>query len=93
MESSNIIFNEIETQTYNLLKSLPQDEKIVMWKLIKKANHDGIVNYLGSKNSLCILIEKNLLRVNVAYGGRGLSLFILPRCQTIIPKLKLLNKK
>lgn len=74
-----------EKETWELLKNLPKTQKLLMWKLIKETNKDGITIYRGSRNELQSLLDKGLIVQNTLYKGRGeVSLFVLPYSQYLL---------
>jgi|SRR5690625_1149719 len=79
------IYNEKYTMA--IIRTLQISEKRLLWEIIRKANKDGITIYKGTSPSLQVLINKELITINKLYQGKGYSLIVLPKCQTLIRKL------
>lgn len=85
-----------ELATYELLKTLPKNQKKLIWFLINNTNKDNICLFDGKKSDLFYLENLELLFINPFYKSYSLeiSLFILPNTPRLIKvfkRIKIIN--
>ncbi|SMQ86771.1 hypothetical protein SAMN05444673_6790 [Bacillus sp. OV166] len=60
-----------------MVRSLPQNQKYLLWDLIIKCSSDGITIFYGDKRTLTVLLEKNLIMINSFYKAKNKKLVFL----------------
>ncbi|NHM30858.1 hypothetical protein [Neobacillus terrae] len=76
-----------EIPVLNRMRSLPQPQKRLLWKIIKITSKDGLAIYNGKLIDLKILLTQGLIEQNLLYRGKGISLFVLPGAQHLLRQL------
>jgi hypothetical protein len=79
-----------ELPVYKQMRSMPREQKLLLWQLIKDMNKDNIAIYHGDYGHLIYLLEKQFISHNKLYPYKKneYSLFILQSAPHLLRILK-----